>query len=188
MNMFKIDEVLWCEFPWLDLLNSDWHDHRGSYPSVDRLEIALWRRHFFSRWHYTIRGIPHKKLMNSLHELRTILRSIAEKYAQHSKPSPADWHRINRYLVRAPYIRRIKTIRTRLNLFYIPRTHKLDALLGNIAGSFAETIVQGDPDRIKICQNKNCRWVFNDHSKNKSRKWCDDTCGNLMKIHRYRGR
>jgi predicted RNA-binding Zn ribbon-like protein len=39
-------------------------------------------------------------------------------------------------------------------------------------------------ERIRICAN--CRWLFLDESRNRSRIWCDmAVCGNRRKAHRY---
>jgi predicted RNA-binding Zn ribbon-like protein len=57
-----------------------------------------------------------------------------------------------------------------------------------VARSFAESIIREDLSRLKVCQNKDCLWVFMEASRNRSRRWCEDTCGNLMKVRRYRDR
>ncbi|MCF3641518.1 CGNR zinc finger domain-containing protein [Rhizobium sp. TRM95111] len=41
-----------------------------------------------------------------------------------------------------------------------------------------------EPDRLKICPN--CRWLFLDRSRNRSRAWCDmAVCGNRAKASRH---
>ena len=61
-------------------------------------------------------------------------------------------------------------------------------MLAAIVGSFAEILAFGEPERIKICQNPDCLWIFYDNSKNHSRKWCENAtgCGNLIKVRRFR--
>ncbi|OGF65075.1 MAG: hypothetical protein A2Y62_19860 [Candidatus Fischerbacteria bacterium RBG_13_37_8] len=184
--MFNISDVLWCELPWLDLLNSDWHDHQGSGRTEDRLEHAAWQRYFFSRWRYNVRGIPKEKLLSELRELRTVIRRVAEKYARNVRVTVNDWRRINKYLKRAPSFRQFRLSDGTLMLDYLPLGEKLDVVLGDIAESFAATVAEGEPLCIKICQNNDCRWIFYDTSKNRSRKWCDSTCGTLMKVRRFR--
>jgi predicted RNA-binding Zn ribbon-like protein len=42
-------------------------------------------------------------------------------------------------------------------------------------------------DRIKRCENDQCGWLFLDHSKNRSRQWCESsTCGNRQRVRRFR--
>lgn len=42
--------------------------------------------------------------------------------------------------------------------------------------------------RLKICSSDECAWAFYDHSKNRSRQWCEFGCGNRMKTRAYRAR
>lgn len=43
--------------------------------------------------------------------------------------------------------------------------------------------------RLKLCDNDQCRWLFIDHSKNRSRHWCESaTCGNRQRVRRFRER
>ena len=42
--------------------------------------------------------------------------------------------------------------------------------------------------RLKICSYDECEWAYYDHSKNRSRSWCEYGCGNLVKTRAYRAR
>ena len=43
--------------------------------------------------------------------------------------------------------------------------------------------------RLKACANEDCRWVFYDHSKNRSGSWCVmEICGSRAKMRAYRQR
>jgi len=47
----------------------------------------------------------------------------------------------------------------------------------------------GTWDRMKACAADTCRWAFYDHSRNRSRQWCDmAVCGNRAKARTYRKR
>ena len=44
----------------------------------------------------------------------------------------------------------------------------------------------GHPERIRICDNDSCRWIFYDTSRTGRRRWCDmATCGNRAKAARH---
>jgi hypothetical protein len=44
-------------------------------------------------------------------------------------------------------------------------------------------------ERLTVCGNPKCRWVFVDRSPNRSRVWCEmAVCGNRMKVGRHRHR
>jgi predicted RNA-binding Zn ribbon-like protein len=42
--------------------------------------------------------------------------------------------------------------------------------------------------RLKICSWEECEWAYYDHSKNRSRAWCEYGCGNKVKTRAYRAR
>ena len=92
--MISIEQVLWSEFPWLDLINSDWHDHLRADHHEDRLSIPEWLHYFCARWNYHVKGIPRNILIKSLQDLRSILLRIAEHYACSTPVMPADWHNV----------------------------------------------------------------------------------------------
>lgn len=44
-------------------------------------------------------------------------------------------------------------------------------------------------ERLKACANEDCRWIFYDHSKNRSGSWCVmEICGSRAKMRTYRQR
>ncbi len=64
----------------------------------------------------------------------------------------------------------------------------------NRASEEAPLVVRFGPDgsarlRLKACRKHSCRWVFYDHSKNRSGTWCSmAVCGNRVKTRTYRER
>lgn len=61
------------------------------------------------------------------------------------------------------------------------------ALLGPIVWRAVELLESGPVDRIKECGAEDCRWLFLDTSKNRSRQWCSmQNCGNRTKVRRFR--
>jgi len=48
--------------------------------------------------------------------------------------------------------------------------------------------VRGFWGRLKICSSDECGWAYFDHSKNRSRSWCEYGCGNKVKTRSYRAR
>lgn len=60
-------------------------------------------------------------------------------------------------------------------------------------GAILAEVFAGQSDgtwaRLKACRADDCRWVFLDTSKNRSRAWCSmDSCGNREKVRAYRER
>jgi len=172
---------------WLDLLNSDWHDYRGTGKHEDRLDDPQWVKEFFKRWAIDLNAISEEKVRASLRALRAVISRIAKQAAAGKKLGPKALEGLNPVFVHSPLTRRLDLETGRLQIMLVPVAGKLESALGEIAGSFAEALARGAPSRIKICKNKDCFWVFYDRSKNKSRKWCEGaTCGNLMKVRRFR--
>jgi predicted RNA-binding Zn ribbon-like protein len=62
--------------------------------------------------------------------------------------------------------------------------HTLARPLRPVVHAAVQLLTTGAPDRIKGCGR--CRFIFNDESKNRSRRWCSmDDCGTAEKIRRY---
>jgi predicted RNA-binding Zn ribbon-like protein len=65
----------------------------------------------------------------------------------------------------------------------------LDRILWPIARSAADLLVSEDLDRVRVCAQDTCDWLFLDMSRNSRRRWCDmKTCGNRAKVRRFRER
>jgi predicted RNA-binding Zn ribbon-like protein len=63
------------------------------------------------------------------------------------------------------------------------------AFVERILALVAAARVDGTWDRLKACANDGCRWLFYDHSRNRSRTWCTmDLCGSRAKMRTYRRR
>lgn len=175
---------------WLDLLNSDWHDHTGSGKREDRLGDPAWLKRYLSRLGDLPAGLRKGEIRDALRELRALLRTLVDHIVA-DKPIPGVlWDRLNEFLASSPFIRQMAHEGASYSLKPVALKNNVAALMARIAADFCQTIVEGDPARIKICGNKDCMWVFYDHSKNRSRLWCegDTGCGSLMKVRRFRAK
>jgi predicted RNA-binding Zn ribbon-like protein len=64
-----------------------------------------------------------------------------------------------------------------------------DGALSRLLIEVAVTHATGHLTRLKICSAEDCQFVFYDHSKSRTQRWCSmDTCGNREKTKRYRDR
>jgi predicted RNA-binding Zn ribbon-like protein len=62
--------------------------------------------------------------------------------------------------------------------------HTLARPLRPVVHAAIDLLTTGTLDRIKVCGG--CRFIFNDESKNRSRRWCSmDDCGTAEKMRRY---
>jgi predicted RNA-binding Zn ribbon-like protein len=65
----------------------------------------------------------------------------------------------------------------------------VDAVIERILGLVAAARIDGSWVRMKTCANDGCRWLYFDHSRNRSRTWCTmDLCGSRAKMRAYRSR
>jgi predicted RNA-binding Zn ribbon-like protein len=65
----------------------------------------------------------------------------------------------------------------------------LDRALGELFAIIYGAGIDGTWDRLKVCADDGCRWAFFDHSRNRSRSWCNmASCGNRAKARSYRSR
>jgi predicted RNA-binding Zn ribbon-like protein len=70
-----------------------------------------------------------------------------------------------------------------------PAAPGVDGFLGSILATVARSMADGSWSRIKACRNDACRWLFYDHSRNRSGTWCTmAVCGSRMKSRAYRSR
>jgi predicted RNA-binding Zn ribbon-like protein len=69
-----------------------------------------------------------------------------------------------------------------------------DTPAGHTVAVILDAIVAAQWPRLKACPD--CRWVFYDHTRNGSKRWClmnaagsqGRSCGNIAKVRRYRAR
>jgi predicted RNA-binding Zn ribbon-like protein len=61
-------------------------------------------------------------------------------------------------------------------------TTGIDRALGSLLAILAQGMVDGSWHRLKTCPGRHCGWVFYDHSRNNSGRWCSmSVCGGREK-------
>lgn len=179
------------EVEWLcvDFLNSDWRDWRGSGRRENRLEKAEWMEAFLHKWNLTAPQPAPQSELASLLSLRHLLRQMVEAVVEGKAISVKDLDALNQVLALSPSHLRLSLAEQDYRLEQVSASGGWDNVMGRIAESFADLLVHQDRRRLKICDNRDCQWVFFDESRNRVRRWCDDkACGNLMKVRRFRER
>lgn len=127
----------------------------------------------------------------ALHRLvtgRTALRDVAHAVAHDEAPSRAAVDEVNRALAGRERIELVPDADgCRLGHSHVGDA--IDDVLARIAEPIVREIGHGRDDRIRICANDTCRWIFFDESRGGQRRWCDmATCGNRAKAQRHRAR
>jgi len=62
----------------------------------------------------------------------------------------------------------------------------LDRILWPMSQAAADLLTSDELRIVRFCEAPDCEWLFLDHSRNRSRRWCDmTTCGNRQKARRH---
>jgi predicted RNA-binding Zn ribbon-like protein len=119
--------------------------------------------------------------------LREALFPLFAAIARGAEPASADLAALNKALEQAPARKRLR----RMPEFYgwqtdvLPRAapELLAAVLWSAGDLIAGTARR---ERVRICANPICQWLFLDDSKSGTRRWCAmSACGNRAKAHRH---
>ncbi len=173
---------------WIDFVNSDCTDYTGRGRHEDRLDSESWLRSFLQRYELEPIGARNRQGREALTALRALLRRLATALVEDRGIGGRDFDELNAYLAGGPVIRRLRRDGETWRLRLEPTKPGVAGTLSRIASSFAEFLVDADPDRLQICDNPDCQWVFYDQSRSRTRRWCGDDCGNLLKVRRFRAR
>jgi predicted RNA-binding Zn ribbon-like protein len=172
--------------PALDLINSG-HGRAHGFP--DLLEKQGWLERFLLHWGYEAAGSPTEREREKLVAFRRLLTRIVDSADEGKSPSPADHAELNRVLAARTVARDLVASGGGFQLRLVPPRRDWAWVLSEIAASLADLLVHGETDRIKVCDNQDCRFAFYDLSKNRSRRWCAQrTCGNRHKVREFRAR
>lgn len=166
--------------PALDLVNSQHGLGR------DLLEDEGWLNDFLERWGYSTAAAADAA---SLVDLRRLMRRIVETVARGGRPARADLARLNASLRGGRLAPVLAADGPEFELRLVPGKRDAASVRAELAAALAELLANGEPERLKVCDNPGCRFAFYDASRNRSRRWCSHTtCGNLDKVKRFRAR
>jgi predicted RNA-binding Zn ribbon-like protein len=118
-------------------------------------------------------------------ELREAVYRLLRAIVTNSAPGEEDLSRLNRALSEvAP---RAKLWRSEGGFGWrIESSPTASVVLAPVLWSAANLLLTADPSRMRQCANARCLWLFQDDSKNGSRRWCSmQACGNRAKAHRH---
>ena len=171
----------------LDFINSEFRDFRGRWVRDD-LQQPAWLEQFLVKWGLQVDHPPDEATLTTLVALRTLLRSLIEALAK-GQIVDQEQAALNAFLLKMPLRRHLVKDAAGYRLEMVPLKKDWDWVQAEIAASFAHLLAEQDPKRLKICANPNCRWVFYDESKSRTRLYCTpDKCANLLKVRRFRAR
>lgn len=128
------------------------------------------------------------RALERIRSVRAALREVSDAVAEHRSPSKASIDAVNRAL----HARQIIELTAAPDGCGVDHRHvgdPVDDALARLAEALVNELSNGHPERIRICDNDTCRWIFYDHSRTGQRRWCDmATCGNRAKAARHRAK
>jgi predicted RNA-binding Zn ribbon-like protein len=152
---------------------------------TDFLSDPQWIRDFLHFWHFRVPA-PEADALQDLRHLRKLLRQTVEKTSQGLRLNAKDLAALNSWM-KVPVFRRLVENQNGFQLAHTPVHFGWPAALGRIAASLAETLLQEPQERLKLCANTGCLWVYVDRTRGNIRRWCNDaTCGNRDRVRRSR--
>jgi predicted RNA-binding Zn ribbon-like protein len=129
-----------------------------------------------------------ERILGKIRRVRDSLRKVTYAVAE-NRPAPGPaLAEVNRAL-RAREIVELEPAADGIRVGHRHVGDPVDDALARLAQPVVQAIAAGHEDRIRICANDECRWVFYDESRTGRRRWCDmATCGNRAKAARHRAR
>ncbi|WP_217989620.1 CGNR zinc finger domain-containing protein [Sphingomonas lenta] len=168
----------------LDLANTiGW---RGTLREIDYLadadDIAAWARMVgLVEPSYTVPDAARDALVADVHGLRAAIMDAGATIATGSTPRGESMATIRDMAARSLEVASLNGAPATLT--FAPD----DRIVGPLAWAALDLLRGSELDRLKQCPPNDCRWLFLDRTKNRSRRWCDmATCGNREKARRSR--
>jgi predicted RNA-binding Zn ribbon-like protein len=128
------------------------------------------------------------RVLRRIGRVRAAIRELLVASVERRPPSARALGEVNRAL-RVHYVTYLLPATDGVSLDHRHEGDPVEGALGRLAESVARELTQGRPERLRVCENPDCRWIFVDTSHSGRRKWCDmRTCGNRVKVARHRQR
>ena len=123
-----------------------------------------------------------RMLLEEALRFRDVISAVVERFSRGAPIPEGSLELVNRCLEASPSVRRAEVDKQG----YSVRDHRCPRGPRGIVAPLAEALVlllaEGDPKRVRRCQNEKCGLWFYDVSKNGSRRWCSmSRCGNRAK-------
>lgn len=185
--------------PSLDFVNTEGGERNGPPERLaDYADLARWSAHASvvdadeaerllreAETHPTRAARVHGRAI----ELREALFRILAAMAAGGGPAQEDRAILDRELAEALAHRKLVPVDGRFAWEIAGGEDRLERILWFLVDDAADLLSSELLDRVKECGGPDCRWLFLDESRNRSRRWCEmRECGNRAKQRRYHRR
>lgn len=122
-------------------------------------------------------------------EVRNLIYRIFSRIASRRAPRSGDLCLFSRKLAEALRHRTLSASGNSISWVWDQGSSLTERISWRILDSAANLLLSVDRARVRECNAPRCTWLFLDHSKNSTRKWCDmKRCGNREKSRRHYAR
>lgn len=127
-----------------------------------------------------------ERVLRQARTLREAIFSIFSAVTARRSPSAAALEELNSVVSEAGSNREVASGTDQFTWQWRRDDGRLEWILWPIALAAAELLVSDNVLNVRSCASETCDWLFLDHSKSHSRRWCDmKTCGNRYKARRF---
>ncbi len=172
------------EFLCINFINTNWYNTHKDNKEI--LDDKNWLHFFLEKWKLQTDSPPSAKDLFILKELRAFLEESMDKILQGNALSKDQLDIINKFLSLVDFKKSIEIVDNKYTSALTPINRNFNWVIFEITASFVDLISYQDIKRIKLCENPDCRWIFFDESKSRTKRWCDNTCASLMKVRKFR--
>ena len=155
-----------------------WCEGAGSIDAATVTELDAWaRRH----------GDDASRLFDEVIAARETLYALLSATAAGGPAAARDLDALNALLAAAPARTSLAAGADGKNMWRLPPATPTAAnLLAPALWSAGDLLAGTRLQRLRLCANDKCRWLFVDDSKSGTRRWCAmRACGNRAKAHRH---
>ena len=131
-----------------------------------------------------------REALTTLVALRESLYTVIAAAGAGGRAPAADLARVNAAVAAASAGAHLAARRGRLVLAYdAPDRGSLSQPMAIPVVRAAVDLLTTDAlERVRVCADDSCAWLFLDTTRNRTRRWCDmKMCGNRNKVRRFRG-
>jgi len=119
-------------------------------------------------------------------ELRETLYRVFAALAAQTAPKPRDLNALQSALAATPPRNRLVQTKDGFGWQLDATDASVSSLLAPVLWSVGDVLTGDTVQRLRLCNNDKCLYLFVDNSRSGARRWCDmKACGNRAKAHRH---
>ena len=173
------------EFLVLDYLNTGWfatHFHKQDVLLTPKLLMD-----FLKKWGIEPDDAPTPEAIRALAAYRDFLAGAVKELMANRRVPAETAAELNRVLSLDPGVRAARMDGGKYEARFQPLKKDWNWVMAEVAESFI-ALSGTDIGRIRACENPDCLWYFYDETRSRTKRCCDETCANLVKVRRHRAR